>query len=49
MSTKPRFDAIAVNWRKSASDVPGLEATKLYETLKKVHEDCKASFHGFWV
>ena len=37
-----RYDAIAPHWTKNAADVAGLEATKLYDTLKRVHE---ASVH----
>ncbi|CAE6945507.1 unnamed protein product [Symbiodinium natans] len=36
------FDAIAPNLRKSAGDVAGLEASRLYETLKRVYEEWKA-------
>lgn len=36
------FDAIAPNWRKEAGNVPGLDAEKLFETLKRVVEEWKA-------
>ena len=35
-----RFDSIAPNWRKSTGDVAGLETGRLYETLKRMYEDC---------
>ena len=43
-----RFDAIAPNLRKSAGDVAGLEASRLYETLKRVYEDCKLDEGDVW-
>ena len=33
-----RFDGIAPHWTKPASEVPGLDSTKLYEALKNVHK-----------
>ena len=35
---EPRLEAIAPLCTETASDVPGLETTRLYETLKHVHE-----------
>ena len=37
----PRLDSISPHWRKSASDVSGLETKRLYETLKRVYEDSR--------
>ena len=32
------MDGIVPHWTKTASDVPGLDTTKLYEALKNVHK-----------
>mmetsp|Transcript_65242 Transcript_65242/g.142987 ORF Transcript_65242/g.142987 Transcript_65242/m.142987 type:complete len:204 (+) Transcript_65242:50-661(+) len=36
------MDGIVPHWTKTASDVPGLDTTKLYEALKNVHKEWHA-------